>query len=265
MEDLNKSQLLLLAILTSFVTSIATGIMTVSLLNQAPVNVTQTINRVVERTVEKVVPGETKVREVPVVVTEEELIIKVINTVSPAVAKVALSSEKDKTIGLTYFINDGSLAVTAYDALPAVAGVDRRNPGPYTLTLENGVVATAELGPTDPENKVALLKVIKTEVAPKSTASIPTIKLIKGDPVVGQTVVAIGSITADTSPAAVGIISSLIKGVGTTTVAIKANPVSADNLGGPILSIQGEALGVNVGPGLAATTPIIRDLIDSVK
>ncbi len=56
MEDLNKTQLVLLTLLVSFVTSIATGIITVSLLEEAPSNVTQTINRVVERTVEKVVP-----------------------------------------------------------------------------------------------------------------------------------------------------------------------------------------------------------------
>ena len=44
-KDLNKSQLILLAILLSFITSIATGIVTVTLMQQAPSSVTVPINR----------------------------------------------------------------------------------------------------------------------------------------------------------------------------------------------------------------------------
>lgn len=57
LEHLTKHQIVLLTLLVSFVTSIATGIVTVSLVNQAPPGVTSTINQIVERTVEKVVPA----------------------------------------------------------------------------------------------------------------------------------------------------------------------------------------------------------------
>ena len=48
MESLTKTQIVLLVLLVSFVTSLATGIVTVTLVNQAPQPVTHTINKVVE-------------------------------------------------------------------------------------------------------------------------------------------------------------------------------------------------------------------------
>src|SRR5512141_3093112 len=53
-EELSKSQLILLTILVNFVTSVATGILTVSLLDHAPAFVTQRVNRVGERSIETV-------------------------------------------------------------------------------------------------------------------------------------------------------------------------------------------------------------------
>lgn len=54
LEDLSKSQLLLLTVLVNFVTSIAVGVLTVSLLDQAPPTVTQTVNRIVDHTVQSI-------------------------------------------------------------------------------------------------------------------------------------------------------------------------------------------------------------------
>ena len=59
-KELNKSQLILLAILLSFVVSIATGITTVTLMERAPNSVIVPINKVVRQTVEKIVPIESK-------------------------------------------------------------------------------------------------------------------------------------------------------------------------------------------------------------
>lgn len=77
-EELNKFQLVLLTLLVSFVTSIATGIVTVTLLAEAPPAVTQTINQVVERTIETIVPKDVlkpgSVKETTIVVKEDDLI-----------------------------------------------------------------------------------------------------------------------------------------------------------------------------------------------
>ncbi len=56
-EELSKSQLLMLMILVNFIISIATGVLTVSLLQQAPQTVTQTVNQIVDRTIETVATG----------------------------------------------------------------------------------------------------------------------------------------------------------------------------------------------------------------
>lgn len=85
MKDLSNSQLMLLTILISFVTSIATGIATVALLQQAPSEVIQPINKVIQQTVEKVVRVEAPKQKV---LTEEEirgLINKILNEKEPEV------------------------------------------------------------------------------------------------------------------------------------------------------------------------------------
>lgn len=53
MEELSKHQLILLALLISFVTSLATGIVTVSLMNQSPQAI-RTVNQIIEKTVREV-------------------------------------------------------------------------------------------------------------------------------------------------------------------------------------------------------------------
>ena len=80
MEHLTKQQIVLLTLLVSFVTSIATGIFTVTLMQQAPAGVTQTLNRIVERTVEKIVPVETQKaqiikQEITTLVKEDDMVI----------------------------------------------------------------------------------------------------------------------------------------------------------------------------------------------
>ena len=79
-KDLNKSQLILLALLVSFVTSIATGITTVTLLQQAPESVTIPISRVVRQTIEKVVPGDVITKTETIVIKEEDLEVGAIAT-----------------------------------------------------------------------------------------------------------------------------------------------------------------------------------------
>ena len=53
-EDLSKAQLLLLTVMVNFVVSIATGVLTVSLLDQAPLPVSQGVDHIVEKTIQTI-------------------------------------------------------------------------------------------------------------------------------------------------------------------------------------------------------------------
>ncbi|MEK7607642.1 MAG: serine protease [Patescibacteria group bacterium] len=87
MEHLTKQQIILLALLVSFVSSIATGIVTVSLLDQSSPAVTQTINRVVEKTIQTVSPGATTTKEI-IVVKEDEAITNAISRAEKSIVRI---------------------------------------------------------------------------------------------------------------------------------------------------------------------------------
>ena len=78
-KDLNKPQLILLAVLLSFITSIATGITTVTLMQQAPASFTTPVNNVIRQTIEKIQQVEGKTVTQTVVVKEEDLVVDAID------------------------------------------------------------------------------------------------------------------------------------------------------------------------------------------
>lgn len=126
MNDLNAQQIVLLCLLVSFVSSVATGITTVSLLDQSPQPVSQTINRVVERTIEKVVDpvvatvkNETRPPErivETVVVNQEDLTVDAVSKNEKSLVRVYGHDRFGKRffagLGVVYS-NDGKIATSA--------------------------------------------------------------------------------------------------------------------------------------------------------
>jgi S1-C subfamily serine protease len=269
MEDLTKNQIVLLTLLVSFVTSIATGIVTVTLMDQAPQGVTQTVNRVVERTIERVVPGEPTervvIREVPVEITQEQLVMDVINDSSPAV--VRLETTAGENLGSGFVLGNAGAVLTVSRFLPATVEIGDR----YGVSLRNGETAEARVTKLAPELGLALLtieserwtllkeRMLASAGAATSTAgaveSWQPLGLSLGELALGQTVVALGFPEAGPLNVAVGIVSAVDRSATSTLARLQTNAANQFNAGGPILNVRGQVIGLSqeAGMGLAAT------------
>ncbi len=260
---MNKSQMILLALLVSFVTSIATGIVTVTLMDQAPPGVTQTINRVVERTVEKVVPGEPQeqiiVKEVPitvpVTVNQDDLVAKVIETASSGVAQIA--DDRGKILGSAVLIQPAGFLVTVAKLLPRlVVGQE------YKVVIAGGNELTAKLMKVSTDHDIALLKI--EGAVPEGLAGF---SLAETDILPGQTVIAFGVNEDNLITATGGVVSSLTPleaEASSDIILVQTTAVTDQNRGGPVLNTQGKIVGINQTLGLALAVGSIRELINSI-
>ncbi len=256
LEHLNKTQIILLTLLVSFVTSIATGIVTVSLLAQAPPAVTQTINRIVERTVEKVVPqtsGGVTTKETTVVVKEDDLI-------TDSIEKNAKSTVR---ISRPVLLESGEVSprVTGFGLIVSASGTIATDAavlvgeGPYTATLSDGETYTLKPIPSSPSADIALASLVKEE-----EKALPVLSPIKiGDPEkarLGQSVVLLSG--ANRQNVSAGIVSSIIRtepktASSTRSVAyIDASIAEGTVLpGSPLINVFGEIVGISTADSRA--------------
>ena len=252
MEGLTKHQLILVALLVSFVTSIATGIVAVSLMDQAPTGVTQTINRVVEKTIERVVPADTQKASVikeTVVVNAEDLTIDSISKNSKSLVRIKrvnndTNSEDVISIGM----------VVSSDGL-MIADLGLLSPdGKYKATDYTGISFDISLTDADANSHIAYFKPVKND----TTKNIDFFPATIGDSdnlKLGQTVIALGG--AQRNTVAIGNISSLIeKDIANPSSStadkkylaiIETSIILKDPIYGTfLLSLKGEIVGIQV-------------------
>lgn len=242
-EELSKAQLILLTILINFVTSVATGILTVSLLDQAPQVVTQTINRVVDRTIEKVsetVPSIVQPSPAP---STQDLVMSAIATNAGLTAALYDAKTGTSTPALTLgvFIPDARLVVTA----------DRETlPQEVLVEFANDTRAKAAFSHRD--SGLVVYKFADSVTVPKiATPQLVSSKDLK----LGQTAIAIG-IDGSASTGIVSRISS--SGVHTTLPDIGAGSV--------VVNLSGDLIGVvarGTTKGLLVNTETITTVMKS--
>lgn len=124
-KDLNKSQMVLLLILLSFVVSMATSITTYSLLEKAPENVKRPITQVVQRTVEKIV--EVEKGKNPTLSEEDLKLIEDLKNLKPLIDKLANEEIKNTD---TTVIDNKDTGVIKDDTTKT--GTDTKDPNTTT-------------------------------------------------------------------------------------------------------------------------------------
>jgi hypothetical protein len=224
-KDLNKPQLIMLALLLSFVTSIATGITTVTLMQQAPSSVTIPINRIIRQTVEKIVPAEGKTTVQTVVVKEEDLVVDAIAKNKSALFSV--TKETKDIDGRTIEISAGEGFAVSNDGIVAVDGSLVPDKEVYYVKNDSGKFH-ADFISLD-KNGFSLLKIgAPLDEKNKITFSVPTFgDLSKMKE--GQKVLVLGN-----------TISSFIFDGNKD---IKIN-VTKSNAGGLVLDLDGDVIGI---------------------
>ncbi len=265
MEKLTKQQIVLVTLLVSFVTSIATGIVTVALMDQAPAGMTQTINRVVERTIERVVTEPAKSNNSAAVVTRETIVVKeddkIVESVDKNKASVVRIYTKTDDVAQRIFVGLGTFVTK--EGLIATGDVFADLRGKYIVTLDNNKFYDVTVLAQSGGNQFYFLKVIQDEKNPVSFT--PVIFSNSDSLKLGQTVIAWGGQTQNS--VSTGIVSSLVDIEGktdqasttaTTTVtqreitAINTNINLADSLsGGPLLNLYGEMVGLRVSSNIS--------------
>lgn len=270
MQDLNKNQIVLLVLLISFVTSIATGIMTASLLQEAPLEVTRNISRIVEKTVETItIPGTVisspKEKEITtVIVKEEDLIIDSINKNIKSIVRI---KERDPVALTASFYGIG--LVVSKDGLIAADRKTITANNTYIATMSDGVELILTPQGLDKQTNFILfkagqsIKVAEDNTEPLTASNnlalagknsyifVPAVFSDK-EPQLGQTITSLGGERENS--VVVGRVVSLdmkTSGMGTSTAKYLASintDISTKDLtvGSPAFNLSGDVVGVKL-------------------
>ncbi len=243
-EELSKAQLILLTILVNFVTSVATGILTVSLLDHAPALVTQTINRVVEHTIETVAAAAPSVNSQAPAPSNQDLVTAAISADAARVVAIYAGETGTSTPIITsgtYLPKSRAVITASQEALPKEV----------LIAFTNGAYIRASL--SHQGGQLTVYGLADSATLPKMASPL---LISASDLRLGQTVLAL---SADGS-ATTGIIARVTnKGIHTTLPDIGAGSAAVD--------LSGNLIGIATGatPGFLINTGVITALLTATS
>ncbi len=256
MEYLNKSQIILLSLFVSFVSSMATGIVVVTLMQQAPEPVLQTITNVVERTIEKIVPTIIEKPGKTIVIKDEDLMISAIERNSKSVVAFSITREDGEiwVAGVGVIVSADGLVVT--DKANLIGGV--------LTTTVNGIKYTLDVVSNEKEGLLALGKLIPVSEVGTSTPAATFTSITFGNAgsiKIGQTAIVISGRDGKT------ITTGFVNRLDTRTIIneeTKAETKVLENIGlsarfsgtsngAPIITLEGVVVGfLSINENLAS-------------
>lgn len=305
MEELTKTQLVLLILLGAIVASVTTAVTTIIIVEDAPRPLAHTIQRVIERTTVNGAAAVIPVAEDRIVVFGDR-IPEIVAAASPAVVSIVASKDvplltrcfrspapgndlfdqffpefripsicengtenRQVGAGTGFFVTaDGRIATNRH----VVEDVDAE----YTVILNNGEKHTATVLARDPLQDLAVIKI--------EGSGYPTLELGDSETIsTGSTVIAIGNALGEfQNTVSVGVISGLSRTITAGAIGsveelrslIQTDAaINPGNSGGPLLTLDGKVIGINTaivqgaqGIGFALPSNLLaRDLRDIDK
>lgn len=242
LERLNTSQIILLTLLTSFVTSIATGIVTVTLMDQAPPVVTQTLERVVEKTVAQVTPAGGQSAAVSVATekaTAADAVPQAVSRIGVSLVRVYTGvSEAPEFLGFGVVVAKSGLIVTDLAILPGAEGKL------FVATNSSGMLSATVLS-RGSSNSLSLLQGATTTQGSKVTWRPATVSSAPLS--LGQTVVSVaGKSAAKVDSGIVSAVGPLSTGEKAPRDLVDTNiPADSIGAGGPLINTDGELVGIS--------------------
>ena len=234
LEELTKHQTVLLVLLVSFVTSIATGIVTVSLMDQAPPGVTRVVNQIVEHTIEKVVPSS---QGASAVTSEKTVVVKDDDLTAQSIAKVQKSIIRIVVAGKDTLIARGVITKSDGSALTDRAALVGSGETSFEAILYSGERVPLNFKAASSSGATLLVDVAvgtSTGFAPATLADASKFAL-------GQSVIRIGGMGTDV--VGVGVIAALPTKTGATKDILEAS-VSSATPGALLITLFGEVIGI---------------------